>query len=175
MDNDNIQVLARIEKARSLYNKFSARILVLPGFDALLKGYREEIEKSRTVMSDLGLPAICTNCAVSIPGGGCCGPAVATWYDPVTLFLNILFHVEFPMEPYYPDSCLFLGRDGCLLLARYHFCVNYLCSRITDRLSPGELLRLTSQSGRELYAAWRLEGMIISFLRDCHEEQNYLG
>ncbi len=159
-----MSVHLKIKMARDLYERFSSQISGIPGFGRMLRDYRNQIHLSRDVMNELGLPQTCTHCAVSIPGGGCCGPEIAQWYDTLTLLLNLFFQVDFPDEPYYPDSCLFLGKDGCVLLARYHFCVNYLCSRITSKLSAGELGRLTSQSGRELYAAWRMEGVLRQFL-----------
>jgi hypothetical protein len=159
-----MSVLQKIERARDLYGRFSPDISALPGFDLLLKDYRRQIHLSREVMEELGLPETCTHCAVNIPGGGCCGPEIAGWYDTLTLLLNLFFRVDFPGRSYYPDSCLFLGKDGCVLQARYHFCVNYLCSRITATLPAPDLERLTTQSGRELYAAWRLEGILREFL-----------
>ncbi len=163
MNDINEKVKSTIRKAEDLYGRYSRDILEIPGFSGLLKDYRRQIEKSKRIMEELGLPDICTYCAVHLPGGGCCGEEIASWYDPVTLLFNLFFEIEFPQKPYYQDSCLFLARDGCMLLARYHFCVNYLCSRITTTISPNELSRLVRQSGRELYAAWRLEVILRQF------------
>ncbi len=158
-----MSVHEKMEAARDLYTGFSSDLYELPGFAPLLEDYRREIRRSGQVMQELGLPRICTHCAVHIPGGGCCGPDIAGWYDTLTLLLNLFFRVDLPSTAFYPDSCLFLGRNGCVLEARYHFCVNYLCSRITSSLEERELERLRSQSGRELYAAWRLEGIMTEF------------
>lgn len=158
-------VFSKIRCAVELHDRFSGHILSDRGMISLLEEYRKQVRKSRLLMEELGLPAVCTHCAVRLPGGGCCGEAIAGWYDPLTLLMNLFYGIEFPKESFYPDSCLFLGKDGCVLVARYHFCVNYLCKRITGSLSQRALSRLMSQSGRELFTAWRLEGMLWEFLR----------
>jgi len=160
----NQEVLSKIDLAQYLFQEFGDKIAQAPGFRGLLYDYKAGIRQSRQVMDELALPAICTDCAVNAPGGGCCGPFVAGWYDPITLLLNLFFDVKFPAEPFYPNSCLFLGEHGCLLSARHHFCVNYLCGRITETVSSEELSRLTAQSGRELFLAWQLEAMIRDLL-----------
>ncbi len=167
-------VFSNIRRAGELYDRFSHGILSADGIMSLFEEHRKQVGKSRLVMKELGLPAICTHCAVRIPGGGCCGEEIAGWYDPLTLLMNLFYGIDFPKEPVYPDSCLFLGKDGCVLEARFHFCVNYLCKRITGTLSQQALSRLTSQSGRELFAAWRLEGMLREFLYSRGVPHGYL-
>ena len=174
MNETERHVFSRIRRAEQLYDRFSDRILSVQGMGSLLEEYRRQVGKSRLVMEELGLPAICTHCAVRIPGGGCCGEEIAGWYDPLTLLMNLFYGIDFPKESFYPDSCLFLGKDGCMLVARYHFCVNYLCTRITGAVSEYDLARLTSQSGRELYTAWCIEGMLRKFLFSKGLPHDYL-
>ncbi len=163
MKDANKDVFSKIETAKGLYDRFAQALREIPDFCILLEDYRKEIGQSRCMMEELGLPEICSHCAVFVPGGGCCGTEIATWYDPFTLLINLFWGIDFPTRPYYKDSCLFLAKDGCMLMARYHFCVNYLCHRITSVLSEEDLAKLTSQSGRELYIGWRLEVFLEEF------------
>ena len=174
MNELETDVRPRILRAREFYDSFSLQILSMSNMTSLLRGYREEIMKSRLLMEELGLPAICAHCAIHIPGGGCCGPEIASWYDPLTLLMNLLFEIDFPEEPFYPDSCLFLGEGGCILEARYHFCVNYLCGRIATAIPGKALSRLTAQSGRELFTAWHIECILRDFLCSRGVPDNYL-
>ena len=57
-------------------------------------------------------------------------------YDGVLLLINLLLGVSIERERRDEQSCPFLGSTGCRLAARDHVCVNYLCLKIRDRLSP---------------------------------------
>ena len=163
MTRELLEVEKNVHLARKLHAKY-ARILLEDGeFSVLLASYSTEIERSWALMEELGLPGLCSYCATKIQGGGCCGSHIATWYDPLVLLLNLLMSIEIQDKSYYADSCRFLGRDGCSLKARYHFCVNYLCTRIFQHLGEDDLLRLKSQSGRELFLSWRLELFLMDF------------
>jgi len=161
-----LYVQQNVDKATELYEKFSKDILGDESFCRLLKDYEQEIEKSWSLMRDLGLPSLCSWCATQVKGGGCCGSHIATWYDPITLLLNLLMGVPLREKSYYEDSCRFLGKDGCTLKARYHFCVNYLCSRIYERFTPESIAKLKAQAGAELYLAWQLELLLRDFFKN---------
>ncbi len=155
--HESQKVEINVSLARNLYREFAATLFKEPGFIALLSRYAAEIEKSSNVMEEIGLPNICSFCATKIPGGGCCGSSVATWYDPLLLFINLMMDVGLQDDGYYEGCCRFLGRDGCTLKARYHFCVNYLCKRIYDAFDQKAIDLLRAQSGAELFAGWELE------------------
>ncbi len=163
LNGELLEVEKNVQWARRLHEGYAQILLEDREFCALLASYSTEIERSRALMEELGLPGLCSYCATKIQGGGCCGSHIATWYDPIVLLLNLLMSVEIPEKSYYEDSCRFLGRDGCSLKARYHFCVNYLCTRIYQHLHENALTRLKSQSGRELFLSWQLELFLMDF------------
>ena len=126
----------------------------------LLDLYREELKKSRDLMLQLEVSSCCASCATRTDGSGCCGNGIEDWYDEVLLLINLLLGCDIPQERIRDNACLFLGNEGCSLLARYHFCVNYLCGHITKKLSPQQLRILQAQYGRELSTAWEIERTI---------------
>lgn len=123
----------------------------------LLLMYDNAISRTSASMKKLDLPGLCSSCATSIEGGGCCGSGIDEWYDHYLIIMNLMLGLELPERRYDPGSCFFLGPEGCTIRARYHFCVNYLCYRIHERYGVDELNELTSVSGKELYISWLLE------------------
>ncbi len=165
LGDDAFKVQENVTKAETLYRLFSREILSRETFCHLLRDYTSEVDKNRRLMKEVGLPDLCSWCATKVQGGGCCGSHIATWYDPVTLLLNLLMGVKIQNESYYADSCRFLGKDGCTLKARYHFCVNYLCSKILNKFDETTIQRLKQQAGAELFMAWQLEIFLRDFLK----------
>lgn len=150
-------VLSRISRAKELFEQYGQGLLKDPCLTDRLELFAAEIEKSKELMSKLNVPGTCSYCATSIKGGGCCGEQVATWFDPVLLLLNLLMGVPLQDKGYYEGSCIFLGKDGCTLKARYHFCVNYLCKRLIEMLGENGVEALRRQYGKELFLSWELE------------------
>lgn len=171
---DELPIHVKIESAYRLFNRIEQELRSDKEFSRLLKDYERSIELSQRIMRELKLDRDCAFCATQVPGGGCCGRGIEDWYDIYTLLLNLFLGTAIPTKRLDPNDCLFLGPSGCKLRARFHFCVNYLCPRITKRLNPQELLELTTQSGAELFLAWRLESILriktdTSTLKTCLE------
>ncbi len=150
-------VLSRISKANELFERYGQRLLKDNYLTERLALLAIEIEKSKNLMSELHVPETCSFCATRVKGGGCCGEQIATWFDPILLLLNLLMGVPLQNKGYYENSCIFLGRDGCTLKARYHFCVNYLCKRLIEMLGENGVNALKRQYGKELFLSWELE------------------
>ncbi len=157
---DEIPIHTKIDRAYRLFDRIEQALRSDKEFSTLLDNYERSIDLSHKVMKELRLDRCCAFCATRIPGGGCCGKGIENWYDVYTLLLNLFLGVTIPTKRLGTNDCLFLGSGGCRLKARFHFCVNYLCSRITNRLDPQELLKLTAQSGTELFLAWQLESIL---------------
>lgn len=121
---------------------------------------RAGIEQSWNLMRRLDIVKGCGVCAATKSGGGCCGAGIENWYDPLILLMNLMIGRDIPENRPDEKSCLFLGPKGCRLTTRFHFCINYLCPEINERLSEQDLALLTSQNGREIYLGWRLENII---------------
>ncbi len=163
--NESILIENNVKEARRLYEIYKKDLMSDPVFISLLKSYSSEIQKSNKLMEQMGLPGFCAYCAINVPGGGCCGEHIATWYDPFLLLLNMLMGVRIQDKSPYGDSCRFLGENGCTLKARYHFCVNYLCQHIYKRFDKRDIELLRIQSGRELFAGWKLELFLRNYLK----------
>ncbi len=159
--SNELSIEEKIALAEYLWEKHGKDLAVDSEINRLLGLYRKEISRSYELMEKLGVVTECAMCATEVPGGGCCGAGIEDWYDEFVLLLNLLLERKIPTERRLgKKDCLFLGPTGCQLFARHHFCINYLCSRITDLLSPAELTALRAQSGKELFLCWQLERLL---------------
>jgi hypothetical protein len=159
--SNELSIEEKIALAEYLWEKHGKDLAADSEIDRLLGLYRKEISKSYELMEKFGVVTECAICATQVPGGGCCGAGIEDWYDEFVLLLNLLLGRKIPSERLGGEKdCLFLGPTGCQLFARHHFCINYLCSRIIDLLSPAELTALRAQSGRELFLCWQLERIL---------------
>jgi len=166
-EDDACGIRDKIRLSRQLYLRFRDELGSDSELSALFREYEGAVAASWQAMEETGIPEICLRCATVDPGppkGGCCGRGVDDWYDPYLLLMNLLMGVDLADERTYPDCCIFLGSSGCTLKARFHFCVNYLCSRITDRLGPKALADLRACYGRELYLSWLIETRLRQFI-----------
>jgi hypothetical protein len=125
-----------------------------------LEDLKAAIEQSWTLMKKLRVVEGCGTCATVKPGGGCCGAGIENWYDPYVLLMNLMLGREIPDQRPDKTSCLFLGPTGCRLIARFHFCIDYLCHDIKERLSQTDMEKLCAQNGREIYMGWQLENIL---------------
>jgi hypothetical protein len=158
--SNELSIEEKIALAEYLWEKYGTYIAADREIDQLLGLYRKVISRSYELMNKFGVAAGCAICATQVPGGGCCGAGIEDCYDEFVLLLNLLLERRIPTERLGEKDCLFLGPTGCQLFARHHFCINYLCSRITDLLSPAELTALKTQSGKEIFLCWQLERLL---------------
>lgn len=127
-----------------------------------LSAYLKRITATNTLMRQSQIVDTCAACAEE-KAGSCCLQEVEEWYDPILLLINLLMGAELPDFRELPGHCLFVGRKGCKLIARYAFCVNYLCPRLKDLLGPAKTQYLNTVAGEELFAGWEVEKAI----RNC--------
>jgi len=158
--SSELSIGEKIALARYLYEKHGRSLAADSKINRLLGLYGKEISRSYELMERLGVVTECAMCAIQVPGGSCCGAGIENWYDEFVLLINLLLGGKIPNERLGKKDCLFLGPTGCQLFARHHFCVNYLCLRITDLMSPAELSDLRAQSGKELFLCWELERIL---------------
>jgi hypothetical protein len=152
-----------IRQARALYSVFGQRLMKERGIAQGIQAYQAAISETYARMADLGIIEACTQCATT-RAGSCCFHGVEEWYDHVVLLINLLLGVELPETREMPGGCLFLGIQGCKLVARNAFCVNYLCPGLIDSLAEGKKKDLLSVSGKELFCGWELEKALHSRL-----------
>lgn len=160
-------IAKKISMAGDLWSLYAEKMRHESLIQRHLDRYRQEISRTQRLMTDLGVVTGCASCATRIPGGGCCGAGIEDWYDELLLLFNLMLGRNIPNVRVNKNDCLFLGPKGCLLLARHHFCVNYLCSRITGTLGPDDLSALEAQGGAELFVCWELEGIVRAKIRQC--------
>lgn len=144
-----MNVRERIEAARNIYETYGPKILQVRGVRDILESLKESIEQSTAAMDREGVIAACRQCEEE-EGGSCCGAGIEDRYSTYLLLVNLLMGADFPEERLFPDSCLFLGKHGCILKARHTLCVNYLCRKIQRMLAPHRLAQLQNVTGKEM-------------------------
>ena len=115
----------------------------------LLEKLKAAIQATHVSMGAVGIVDECKTCEER-GGGSCCGAGLEQRYDGLLLLINLLLDITLPNKRYDPSSCFFLGRRGCLLLARHVICVNYLCNKITEAVAPKKIAALREKEGIEL-------------------------
>jgi hypothetical protein len=81
-------------------------------------------------------------------------------FDETLLLINLLMGCEIPRVSDQPGGCLFVGSRGCRLQAKYHFCLNYFCHDLTQRLGGPPMTHLLAVVGEELKAGLEAENAV---------------
>jgi hypothetical protein len=130
----------------------------------LLGRLKGAVSASRTAMAVAGIADECRTCEER-EGGSCCGAGLENKYDGILLLMNLLLGIQIPKQRSDPSSRLFLGPEGCLLIARQVICINYLCKKIEDRIAPPKIAVLREKEGVELECLFFLKEHIKEKLR----------
>jgi len=130
----------------------------------LLTKLREAVHASHAGMLEAGVLSICRACDQK-EGGSCCGAGLENRYNGILLLINLLLGVEIPKRRSDSSSCFFLTPAGCALAARHVICVNFLCSKVMDRIDPEELIALREKEGIELELVFALQERIRKTLK----------
>ena len=165
------EIRAAIREANEFYVRFGETMLADARIMELLEKYRNAIAETQEKMKQSGVVRTCTICAVE-EKGGCCFNGVEEWYDALLLFINLLMGVRLPDSREIPKGCLFVGENGCRLIARFHFCINYLCHKLKDRLDPSQRKKLMAVAGREILCGIELENTIRNILTSATESNS---
>lgn len=136
----------------------------------LLAELRAQVAASREAMVAAGLVEACRACEER-EGGSCCGRGMEEHYDGILLLVNLLLGAVIREEWRDPESCLFLGSTGCTLPARDHICVNYLCIKVGDRITPAALAEMRRRQGCELDTLFRLCDHLTTLLARFQSER----
>ena len=138
----------KIAWAENCHFQLRDRLLGDEGIVDLLKKLKEAISASRRERTETGVVSICKDCEEK-DGGSCCGAGMEDRYSGILLLINLLLGVKIPEHRQDPQSCFFLGLNGCQLLARQVICANYLCKKITKRIVPQKIAALQEKEGVE--------------------------
>jgi len=158
-----------ITRSRLIHHHYGGSILEEKGLIDLLEGYRVAIRTTRDLMQRMGMVKACSVCAEE-KAGGCCFEGVEEWYDDLLLLVNLLLGVELPHHREIDGECLFLGRQGCKLAARYSFCINFLCPALIASLKRSQREDFASVAGDEIAKGWELEKALRRWL--CLKENH---
>lgn len=154
-----------IAVARVLHEQCGAELMADSDVLVLLVKYRDAIEKTSATMRALGIDRECACCATDVPGG-CCFPGIAESYDHLLLLINLLYGHSLPDAAELAEGCMFVGERGCKLVARYYYCVQFLCPRLHEMLVPKDVKALLRLVGDEIHAGWELERLLRAWLRN---------
>ena len=149
--------------AQEQHRLYGARLREDELVDRLLAELRAHVVASRESMVAAGLVEKCRICEEE-EGGSCCGRGMEDHYDGVLLLINLMLGAVIEKEWRDQESCLFLGSAGCRLPARDHICVNYLCMKVGERISPPALAEMRKRQGCELGTLFRLTDHITKLL-----------
>jgi hypothetical protein len=130
----------------------------------LLEKFGKAAEESHDFMAEIDILGECRTCE-EMEGGSCCGAGLENRYSGILLVINLLLKQKLPSQRSDPQSCFFLKKRGCSLLARHVICVNYLCKKITDRIDPKKIGIMREKEGRELELLFLLNERVKETLR----------
>jgi hypothetical protein len=162
-DSRNASVEARYAWAGEQQALYGARLLEDDVVDRLLAELRAQVAASREAMVAADLVEACRACEEQ-EGGSCCGRGMEDHYDGILLLINLLLGAGIEKEWRDEENCLFLGPTGCRLPARDHICVNYLCVKLGERLSPPAVAEMRKRQGRELETLFLLTDHLTTLL-----------
>ena len=165
----SLTIQEKIALARDLLDAWGAELRAQGPVRDALERLRACIEASRGVMTETGVVDECRRCE-EVEGGSCCGSGIENRYSEVLLLINLLLGAPLPEGTERPGSCYFLGETGCTLRARHVLCVNYLCARLRQRLTPAQFSRLQDASGEELETEFRCYETFKRFLNRRADE-----
>ena len=160
---DESRVMREIREAKELFSEKGRELLSDKDLENLLKEYRDAISKTAGHMLNVGISRACASCAAG-KDESCCFEGAEEWYGRVLLLVNHLLGINPPSSPEKKGHCLFVGREGCRLKARYSYCINYLCPEVNASLGPETVTRFLSTAGIELALGWEVERRVIKLL-----------
>ncbi|MEJ5226775.1 hypothetical protein [Thermodesulfovibrio sp.] len=113
------------------------------------------IRKADEERFNSGMVEICQDCGKN--GIPCCGSGIEEKYSLELLMINLILSAELPTEREIKSGCFFLKSNGCCLIARDVFCINYICNKIQTKLSPRSLIKLRELEGNQLTLQFKIE------------------
>ena len=154
--------------ARRLFQLWAVRLGHAASLDELLDRYGQTIAQTGQTMHDLGVAAACGHCARK-GGESCCFPGVENNYDQVLLLINFLLGYPPPETAEIKGKCLFVGKQGCKLLARHYYCQRFLCDDLKAEIGEEAIQHLNGTVAQELAVGWEVEQALRQWLKKVEE------
>jgi len=148
-------VEAKTAWAEACLEREKSRLLGDQSLPQLLTALKNAAHRSRELMVRTGIVECCRGCEEK-EGGSCCGAGLEKHYSGMLLLINLLLGVPLPRQREDPSSCFFLSSTGCRLLARHVLCINYVCNKITSRITPDQLAALREAEGEEILVLFQV-------------------
>jgi hypothetical protein len=130
----------------------------------LLDCYGQTIAQTGKKMRYLRVAAACEDCALK-GDGSCCFPGVEHNYDNILLLINLLLGYPPPEKAEIKGKCLFVGKQGCKLLARHYYCQRFLCGDLMAELGEEAVQHLKDTVAQELAIGWEVEQALRQWLK----------
>lgn len=155
----------KLQKAEALFQAYGAKLSQEKQIQEQLAVLQDAVSSLDAHMSAMEMGKTCTACAVK-PKGGCCSAYMGHENnDVLQLLMNIQAEVDVRLVCDNGIECCFLAENGCVLLFKPIFCLNYLCGHIQKQSSTEQLRSLEQKTGTLLTAQGQLEQLLISFLQ----------
>lgn len=151
-----------LQRARNLYARHGRALARHPLIPGLLAQYMRAIDLTSQQTLSLGVPSFCIACALK--DCVCCFKGVERRYDEYLLLENLMLGDEGAWDAGTGSSCFFCGAQGCSLVAKHSFCLNFYCSDIKQGLGEAAVGLLLMRVGQELSCQWELERVLMPWL-----------
>ncbi|MBN2061494.1 MAG: hypothetical protein JW882_13870 [Deltaproteobacteria bacterium] len=158
-----MDIMDKIRWAKGCYQVNRDLLLMDIFISKHLTELKKAILASRNEMKRIGMLDKCRICSEE-GGGSCCGSGIENRYSGTLLLLNLMLDLSLPEKRTDPGNCFFLGKDGCVLLARHVICVNYVCRDINATIGTEGLAKLREHEGTELELIFLLDEKIKEIL-----------
>ena len=113
-----------IRKAREIHALWKTTLQQ----DANFNGLHSRLEQYITAIDlEKANANVCRHCTVD-KGENCCGVSIEVYYEWPLLLINLMLGITIPDQPYDPESCFFLEKNGCQLKVRERTCVQFFCT-----------------------------------------------
>jgi hypothetical protein len=162
------QAVRDLLAARLLFRRCAVPMGHKASWDESLDRYRQAIAQTGKTMQYLGIAAACEHCARQ-GDGSCCFSGVENKYDKVLLLINFLLGYPPPETAEIKGKCLFLGKQGCKLLARHYYCQRFLCEDLKADLGKEAVQHLNETVAQELAFGWEVEQTLRQWLKKVAE------
>jgi len=150
-----------IALARNLYQAHGEDLLNDKTLCGMLMQIDKNIGATQDEMTATGVADECSDCALR-GEGTCCSERTGHKCDTTLLLLNLLLGRSLPEKPSSHDQCYFLASRGCVLRARPIICINFVCSRLREKIPHKVMVHLQQTAGAEMDILFRIEGYIKS-------------
>ncbi|MEA3548114.1 MAG: hypothetical protein U9R66_10680 [Thermodesulfobacteriota bacterium] len=157
-------VATKLDHARNLNDLHGVELKKDKRLGAQLEKLRELAMAMRAQMAGMAMFQRCSQCG-SRPEGGCCSLYMANETDAIQLLINLLLGQNVVFQRDDGFECYFLGEQGCSLLCKPFFCLNYNCREILERAEAHELRALEKATGGLLQAQYSAEMLILKWLK----------